>query len=271
MKTLRHAACILMAAAFFFASPAYTTSFSTDQSDLWWIPTESGWGMQLVQRGEIIFATIFVYGPTGAPTWYTATLNPTAISLRWTGTLYATTGPWFGTVPFDPASVTLTPVGTMTWNGIYTYLGTVSYTVNGVQVTKNVVRQFIANDNYSGIYYGALLGTAAACTNAAADGPFDAFATTTVVQNGQSINVTIVTAVPAGSVSITYTLIGTLTQQGQFGDVVGSYTTSAGESGGFELAEMGVQDNHWTALFSFSGTNDGCIKTGSVGGMRNPE
>ena len=264
MKTLRQAACVLLAAASFFASPAY----ATDQSDLWWIPTESGWGMQLVQRGETIFATIFVYGPTGAPTWYTATLNPTAISLTWTGTLYATTGPWFGTVPFDPASVTLTPVGTMTWNESYVDLATVSYTVNGVPVTKNVVRQFIAYDNYSGIYYGAMLGTAAACTNPAADGPFAAFATTTVVQNGQSINVTIVWA---GSGSITFTLIGTLTQQGQFGDVVGSYTTSAGESGGFELFEIGVQVNHWTARFLLTGTNDGCIYNGSVGGMRNTE
>jgi hypothetical protein len=266
MKTLRHAACVLLAAASFFASPAY----ATDQSDLWWIPTESGWGMQLVQRGETIFATIFVYGPTGAPTWYTATLNPTAISLTWTGTLYATTGPWFGTVPFDPSSVTLTPVGTMTWHAIYVDLGTVSYTVNGIQVTKNVERQFIANDNYSGIYYGAILGTAAACTNPAADGPFDAFATTTVVQNGQSVNVTIVTVVPAGSVSVTFTLIGTLTQQGQFGDIVGSYTTSAGESGGFDLFEISAEINHWTARFSLTGS-DGCLNTGSVGGMRNPQ
>ena len=136
MKALRQAACVLLAAASLCASPAYATSFSTDQSDLWWIPAESGWGMQLVQRGATIFATIFVYGPTEAPTWYTATLNPTAISLTWTGTLYATTGPWFGTVPFDPASVTLTPVGTMTWNESYVDLGTVSYTVNGVPVTK---------------------------------------------------------------------------------------------------------------------------------------
>ena len=143
---------------------------------------------------------------------------------------------------------------------------TVSYTVNGVQVTKKRVRQFIAYDNYNGVCYGAMLGTATACTDPAANGQFAAFATVTVVQNGQSINVSIVWA---GGGSITYTLIGTLPQQGQFGDVVGSYTTSASESGGFELFEMSVQDEHWTALFSFTGTNDGCIKTGSVGGVRN--
>jgi hypothetical protein len=62
---------------------------------------ESGWGMQLVERGTIIFATLFVYDPSGAPTWYVATMpfisnNPNNV---WTGDLYATTGPWFGTVP----------------------------------------------------------------------------------------------------------------------------------------------------------------------------
>src|SRR5271163_405622 len=110
MNTLRYAACVMLAAASIFASPGYATSFSTDQSDLWYIPAESGWGMQLVQRGSVIFATLFVYGPSGAPTWYTATMDFTS-NLTWTGTLYATTGPYFATVPFDPALVELTPVG----------------------------------------------------------------------------------------------------------------------------------------------------------------
>src|SRR5277367_7171482 len=114
MKLLRRAACILAAAAFFFATPAYATSFSTDQSDLWYIPAESGWGIQLVQRGSVIFATLFVYGPSGQPTWYTATMDYTS-NFVWTGNLYATTGDYFAIVPFNPADVTLTNVGTMTW------------------------------------------------------------------------------------------------------------------------------------------------------------
>jgi hypothetical protein len=49
---------------------------TTDQSDLRWIPTESGWGIQLVQQELTIFATMmFVYGPNGQPTWYSATLD----------------------------------------------------------------------------------------------------------------------------------------------------------------------------------------------------
>ena len=76
MNAFRRAACVLLAAVSFSASPAYSTAFTTDQSDLWYILAESGWGMQLVQRGSVIFATLFVYGPSGAPTWYVASMSP---------------------------------------------------------------------------------------------------------------------------------------------------------------------------------------------------
>ena len=45
------------------------SSFSTDMSDLWWIPSESGWGMQLVQQGSLIFATLYIYSSNGQPVW----------------------------------------------------------------------------------------------------------------------------------------------------------------------------------------------------------
>src|SRR5436190_18901396 len=120
MIALRSAACVLLAAASLFALPATAASYSTDQSDLWWADppgSENGWGFQLVQRNSTIFATMFVYGPTGAPTWYVATMVPTGGPFIWSGDLYTTTGPWFGAVPYNPALFTARKVGTMTWNG----------------------------------------------------------------------------------------------------------------------------------------------------------
>src|SRR5207253_24569 len=80
-----------------------------DVSDLWWNPSESGWGMQLVQQATTVFATIFVYDTHGIPIWYTATLNFLGVdpsgALSFSGDLYLTNGPWFGTVPFNPAQV----------------------------------------------------------------------------------------------------------------------------------------------------------------------
>src|SRR5437867_10196852 len=123
MTTLRRTACVLLAAASFLASPASSTSFSIDQSDLYYIPAESGWGIQLVQRGSVIFGTMFVYGPSNTPTWYVATMQ-FAGNFTWTGDLYATTGPYFGTVPFNPANVVATKVGTMTWTQTSVTTGT---------------------------------------------------------------------------------------------------------------------------------------------------
>ncbi len=52
------------------ARPGFANTFSTDSSDLWYIPTESGWGANVVQQNEIIFVTLFVYSQSGAPTWF---------------------------------------------------------------------------------------------------------------------------------------------------------------------------------------------------------
>ena len=118
--------------------------------------------MQLVQRGNVIFATLFVYDPVDNPTWYVATLQY-AGNGTWAGDLYATTGPYFGTVPFNPLNVIATKVGTMTWNGQFVESGTVTYTVNGVTVVKNVVRELLVYDDFSGTFVGAVHQTSTGC------------------------------------------------------------------------------------------------------------
>src|ERR1051325_2487186 len=72
MRFIRRALATLLVALSWCSAAAIAASFSTDQSDLWWANppgSENGWGFQLVQRNFAIFATLFVYGPTGTPTW----------------------------------------------------------------------------------------------------------------------------------------------------------------------------------------------------------
>jgi hypothetical protein len=267
MTALRRAACVLLAAASFLASPAYSTSFSVDQSDLYYIPAESGWGIQLVQRGSVIFATMFVYGPSNTPTWYVATMQ-FAGNFTWTGDLYATTGPYFGTAPFNPENVVATKVGTMTWVAQTVETGTLSYVVDGVGVTKNVVRQALVLDDYSGTYPGAIHATVTGCTDPAGNTPpFDApLITISVTQSGQLINITIsifgTTAAPI------LTIFGTLSQSGQFGAVLGTYTASGGEVGNATVSAMNVQVNALAATFSTTSTNIGCQTVGYLAGIR---
>ena len=116
---------------------------ATNYQDLWWASpagSESGWGVNFTQQGDIIFATWFTYDVDGTPLWLSATAQQFAPGI-YTGTLYRTTGPAFDAVPFDPSRVVATPVGTATVNFANGNAGSFAYTVNGVTQTKPVTRQ----------------------------------------------------------------------------------------------------------------------------------
>lgn len=239
------------------------TAKTTDQSDLWWIPTESGWGIQFVEEETTIFATMFVYGPDNKPTWYVATLTFDQGNFLWTGTLYATTGPWFGTVPFDPNAVTGTAVGTMTVSAPFVNQDVLTYTVNGVQVIKQIQRQTLVFQNFTGQYAGtlSLQGTGLACdrsrnTNAAS-------VNVQITHNAQAI--TIVTQTPSDSC----TFPGTYTQGGHFGFASGAYLCTSGDSGTFSFPEMAVSQYDFRARTRLN-SNTGCTLKGYIDGLSQP-
>lgn len=245
------------------AAPACATSNSTDQSDLWYIAAESGWGIQFVQRGNLIFFTMFVYDPAGNPIWYVGTIYPTATSLVWSGTMYLTHGPWFGLQPYDPALFGGRAVGTLTWNGTLITHGTLMYSVDGVAVTKAIVRQTLVNENYSGTYVGAVHQTTVGCFDPAFNGTAEFFAGLSVIQNGTSVNLS--TASEAGA---TCSFAGQLVQDGQFGRMDGAYSCASGEVGNFGMFEMYVDFNALRGRFTANSTNNGCQSTGYLGGIR---
>lgn len=124
-----------------------TLALATDFEDLWWAApagVESGWGINITQEGSIIFATWFTYGADGTPMWLSVTAQSPALDV-FTGTLYATTGPPFNAVPFLPANVVPTPVGTATFTFSDGDSGTFSYSVNtpagAVLQSKSITRQ----------------------------------------------------------------------------------------------------------------------------------
>jgi hypothetical protein len=264
MKTIRVVLALLIFALSGLLSPALATSSTTDQSDLWWNPSESGWGIQFVQRGSTIFATMFVYDQTRTPFWYSATLAQQGTSFTWTGDLIATTGPWFGTVPFNPATVTVARVGTMTWSAQFVNSGVLTYTAAGISVSKNLVRQTIANENYAGHYGGGLHQDVTGCTNHSFNGTFETIGILNINQSGTSVSLQ---SLPTGGGSCSFS--GALTQQGQMGTVDGSYSCTSGDIGAFHLFEMQVNITGVTGRFSATSTSvAGCQSTGWFGGLR---
>jgi hypothetical protein len=66
---------------------------------------------------------------------------PLITTRTYTGTLFKATGPPFDSVPFDPAQVHSTSVGTGTLTFSDAATGTFAYTVNGITQTKTITRE----------------------------------------------------------------------------------------------------------------------------------
>ena len=264
MKSFRNAiAVVLLATAGFLSDGATATSFSTDQSDAWAAQGESGWGFLSFQRGSVLFGAIFVYDSSNTAIWYSATLFNTG-NLVWSGDLYETSGPSFGAAFFNQNAVVYRKVGTMTWTATSVTSGQLKYDVDGVSVVKNMARQFVVNDDFSGHFFGGVHQTVAGCSNPAFNGTSELVGTLNIAQTGQAVTIT--NSPSSGPVC---TFIGTLNQLGQMGAVQGTYSCNTGDIGTFQTFEMQVNPTTVSGRFSLSSSNvPGCQATGYFGGMR---
>jgi hypothetical protein len=122
---------------------AFDRSFARNFQDLWWNPAESGWGINFAHQGDILFATLFTYGADGRSQWFVMSRGDRAGGTQtFEGTLYRTTGPPFDASPWRP--IALTAVGTMRVVFTDGRTAALTYTVDGVEVRKQVSRQVFA-------------------------------------------------------------------------------------------------------------------------------
>jgi len=256
----RHLRAVLFAAALAAASAASATVVSTNYSDLWWNPVESGWGANITQQNDLLFITFFVYGPSGQAVWYSGTLGFAGAGINgnksFTGDRYQTTGPWFGG-PFDPSQVAYRRVGTATFASNATSTAVLQYSVDGQIVTKNVQRQTLTSDRVDGNYVGILSDVTSACSDPAANGVrTDNVGTVTITQTGATVAI----ASPACSFN------GTYVQEGQFGRVTGTFNCTDGTSGPFSLFELRTEQN---GLFGrYTRQDSSCSFGGSIAAVR---
>jgi hypothetical protein len=126
-------------------APALCQEMGTPGSnyqDLWWnspANSESGWGINITQQSNTIFATWFTYDTTGKGMWIVMAQGTSTTPGTYTGALYQTSGPRFD--QFDAKAVVVTPVGTGTFTFSGSSAGTFNYTLKGVTQTKNIIRE----------------------------------------------------------------------------------------------------------------------------------
>ncbi|HUL55434.1 MAG TPA: hypothetical protein VLT60_00455 [Usitatibacter sp.] len=266
----RRVAALLALAA--FALPAGATSTGIDYTDQWWGgPSESGWGVNFIEQGTTIFATLFVYGADQTPRWYVATLDSGGTQ-TFTGPLYSTTGPYFGAGSFDHNAVGVTQVGTMTVVFPSGYNGTLNYTVSGVSVTKSILRQTFKANSIAGSYVGGVTTTASNCHNGATNGAAYFTGGITVTQNGQNVSIAVGFYTSTGAPAVC-TYNGVLTPQGvlaqiangTFSCVVSGTTTNGGT---FNADNISMVQSGF--MGQFTGSDQYCNYTGYIGGVKAP-
>ena len=258
---------IAAAAVAAIAIPASATTYSTDFTDIWWNPAEDGWGVNLIQQYNTIFATFFVYGSDGAARWFVAP-EATGNGSTFSSTLYQTTGPAFSAT-WNPSLKTVTPVGSATFSFNGSSTGTLSYTVNGVPVTKSIQRQSFRTNVLSGNYLGGMTAIASSCSNSADNGAALINGDLTIAQSGNAVSM-IVDWYPAGRTTpARCTYNGTLVGQGRLGTITGTFSCANGatNAGNFTMTEVDASRNGMNA--TFQGNDQYCGSySGKFGGLR---
>jgi hypothetical protein len=252
--------CVFACILGFGSSSAVASTNTTEITDMWFDPAESGWGVNIILQKDVAFMTFFVYDTNQNPVWYTAELRYQG-PFVWSGALYATRGPWFGG-PFPPASVTIRQAGTASFSvSANDYnRATLTYVVDGVSVIKSLQRQTWTFENYSGQYAGGYSIRATGCVPSSQNGIQEIVGFLGVTQSGTSISISL----SASPISCSFS--GTYSQKGKLGRLDGTYSCTDGTQGSFFVYDMTPTVNGFNGRAV--GQNQYCQWAGYVGGIR---
>ncbi len=111
---------------------------------MWWAgESESGWGMNLTQHGNQIFAAMYTYDDAGQPIWYVIPNCPVTTN-SCVGDIFRVNGGTSPAVAWSEANKVVTKVGSSTLTFASTTAGTFAFTINNVSGTKAIMPQNFA-------------------------------------------------------------------------------------------------------------------------------
>jgi hypothetical protein len=257
---MRRQAALLL--ALLLPTVSFASTVTVDYTDMWWNPRESGWGANVVQQGDTMFVTLFVYDGASNPQWFAAPQVTYQGGGVFTGQLYRTTGAFYFQRSFDPTAVTVTPVGQLTFNASTATVATLTYNVNGFEITKDITRLSWRTDNLTGFYIGARQGVWSGC-GAALNGKVDSAATLGVSEQ------------PSGQVQIrdagkgyTCNYSGLHSQTGHVGVMTGTGVCDDNVSRFLAATEIQVSPIMFSMRYRMEQIGTECVFEGYLGGVR---
>jgi hypothetical protein len=114
-------------------------------TDIWFSPSEPGWGLSITQRPDSatkagqVFAVLYHYDTNGFPAWYALSGGEWTAANVFTGKLYRTNGP-SQSGSFESRFVQTITVGTMTLTFTDRASGRVSYQIDSRKLEKSITR-----------------------------------------------------------------------------------------------------------------------------------
>lgn len=230
---------------------------AVDYTDLYYVPGEEGWGVNVVQSDDFLFLTFFIYGADNKPTWYTAQLTLDAGG-NYNGQLYATTGTYYA-MPWKASDQTTVAVGTASFQPTSAYTAKLIYVVTtpaplAATVTKALQRQPLTKITIGGTYIGAQSGAYSGCSSGSDNGGYSDFFNLNVDQS------------TTGTVTFTFnyqnltcTLSGSLTQFGQLYTIpTTAYVCDDGLNTNASMAEIKATSLGIEGKFSAPSVGGGC-------------
>ena len=261
---------ILTAIVMSIASLAFTSSaLANNYQDLWWVgPAESGWGINISQQGDIMFATWFIYGANSQPTWIflSRAERSGALGNTFTGDIFvAINGSPFAVVPFVASTAAnFRKVGTATLIFSDARSGALTYSVDGATVVKQLTRQTIGVFNLTGTYFGGLKREGSGCANPSLNGSLLNQATYSV---SHTVATGALTITEVGGTSCNFS--GNLQVFASILEGSGNFTCATENiTGTWTMREGRPSPNAFSALLTMRPNNDNCTLNATIGGLK---
>ena len=259
---------ILSALAMVMTTSAFTPiAHANNYQDLWWNPNESGWGINISQQGDVMFATWFIYGAGNQPTWVFLSRadRSGATGNTFAGEIFQAVGTPFAVVPFAPLrGEDVTKVGTATLVFSDARTGTLAYSINGAQVVKQITRQVIGFYNVTGTYFGGLKREGSGCVSAALNGSVLNLATYSV---NHSVATGSITITEVGGTQCNFS--GNTQVFGSILEGNGNFTCAAENiTGTWAMREGRPTPTSFSALMTLRPNGDTCTLNATIGGLK---
>ena len=162
-----------------------------------------------------------------------------------------------------PTCVTVTQVGTLTFAASGSNAATLTYSVNGLTVSKSVQRQTFRGADINGTFIGASSGTWSGC-----GGPNDGLREERATYSFTLSNTNVQFREDGNGFTCIYT--GTYTPTGRLGTMAGGGSCSDGTNQTFTASEVDVNTQAISMRFTVN-SGPTCKFNGRLGGVRSAQ